>query len=70
VMNAAIPGTLAGLILVPHDESGVRGRYIRIGISYNLPSRLLALARGPWRPKSPTEYEEEVGGGDCRISII
>jgi hypothetical protein len=42
---------------------------IRVGVSHNLPSRLLTLARGLWRLREE-EYEEVIEGGNYRISII
>ena len=42
---------------------------IRVGVSHNLSSRLLTLARGLWRLREE-EYEKVIEGGNYRISII
>jgi len=70
VMTTAIQDQIAGLLLVPQEDSKVRGRYIRIGISHNLPSKLLVLARNSWRLGDDREYEAEIKGGDYQISIV
>lgn len=70
VMTTAIEGGLAGLILVRQDDSSICGRYIRIGVFYNLRVDILPRVRGSWRLDDREEYEREEVGGDYRISII
>ena len=58
-MTSAIQGRLAGLLLVRQEDSNVHGRYIRVGVSYELPSKLLDLARNSWRLEIRGEYERD-----------
>jgi hypothetical protein len=61
LVMTTIPDHLGGLLLVPQGEFSTPGRYIRIGVSANLPKKLLNLARGLWRLREE-EYEGLVEG--------
>ena len=68
-MTSAIQGRLAGLLLVRQEDSNVHGRYIRVGVSYELPSKLL-ISQGTHGGSRSEESMREIEGGDYQISII
>lgn len=65
--NIGQEAELVGLVLM--RQAGVKGRYVRIGLAFVLPSKLLLDAKA-WPLVDEADYEKRLENGNYKISIV